>query len=435
MRTRILHFVLLSAILAAPLQADGKLAIKGARVVTLKGDVIENGVVLVEDGRIAGVGGAELEVPWDAEVIDASGKVVFPGLVLAHTSESLDRANENVPVTPFLSVLDALDPMSNFYEGAIRAGITTIHVIPGNETVIGGKGMVVKPEGLSVEAMMVKPLSGMKIAVGPKRGTNRMGQLAELRRTFAELRAHIQDEAEKKVIDRIENGKDVEEPKEGETLDPFQVLTRDDLDVKRRDLFDLIQGKMSVFLSCDKAMDVAPAIALAESEGFLAGTVLVIEAECHKAADLIQEKGLSVILPANMVYRERDPLTGEESEVFLPTFFQEKGIPYAFTVASNSNSMIQQSMLLQAANAVRMGAKREDALAAITTMPAKMLGLDGRVGSIEVGKDANLLILSGDPLDSQTWVEEVILEGRRSYSKAGDARLQKLTGDAVDGGK
>ncbi|MBL8899329.1 MAG: amidohydrolase family protein [Planctomycetes bacterium] len=445
---------------AGAFQAPEKLAITGAKVITVSGETYEKANVLLENGRIQAIG-KDLEIPWDAKVIDASGKVVMPGLVVAQTNEGLDRPNENVPVTPFLSVLDALNPVDAFFEDSLREGHATILVIPGNETVIGGTGRVVKPHGLTVESMTVRVDGGMKIAASPRRGVSAMAHVAELRKAFVEFRDELEVAAEKKLAS-AKNEKKAEAPsaaagkaddkkadekkpeeKKGDDkkaaekpapIDPLQVLEWRDLTPRQRALFEVLSGRMPVFLWCERAMDVAHAIEIAKSQGFLARTTLVIGAECWKAADEIKAAGLSVILPSDFVHREIDPLTGKERETSLPKVFAAKGIPFALN-ATSRGALLERSLLLRAASAVAAGVEPAVALRAITLEPARMLGLQDSHGSLEVGKAGTLLVLSGDPFRSGTWVEEVVIDGAHLYSRSKDDRLQRLTGDSKDGGR
>ncbi|MCS6861288.1 MAG: hypothetical protein NZT92_13310, partial [Abditibacteriales bacterium] len=118
------------------------LAIRAQKVITISGADITNGVVLVRDGKIAAVG-QDVSIPPGARVLEAN--VVMPGMVEAHTARGMDAPNENVPVVPFVSTADGLDPLHFTFEDALRDGITTIHVIQGNNTVIGGTGVIMKP--------------------------------------------------------------------------------------------------------------------------------------------------------------------------------------------------------------------------------------------------------------------------------------------------
>ena len=156
----------LAALFAASLTfaatAQDLVAIKAGRLIPMAGAEIENAVVLVENGRITAIG-KDLEVPWNAKVVDATGMVVMPTWVLAHQSAGMYGGPENMPNVPYLTVEDAIDPSSEFFEEALRNGIGTIHVLPGHRTLLGGQGMVVRPYGKTVADMTV--VSGAPVAL------------------------------------------------------------------------------------------------------------------------------------------------------------------------------------------------------------------------------------------------------------------------------
>jgi imidazolonepropionase-like amidohydrolase len=431
--------LLLAAPLAAPVQ--GKIAVRAGRILPVVGPEVTKGVVLVEDGRIAAIGRSSeegtppdlplLEVPWDATVVDAPEGVLFPGMIEAHTTRGLDRPNENVPVTPFIHVLDGLDPASTYFEDALRDGITALFVVPGNDCVIGGRGRVVKPFGRTVEAMTILPEGGMKISVAPKQGFTRLSQLAELRKTFVDLAQERERLLEKKRDEKEaarekeeKEGKPGSEGEKGEEKEKEVEVTDEDFDEKKRPLLDLVAGRMPAFVWCEKAMDVPRAIEVASENGFLSRTTLVLGPECWKAADAIAAAGRPVVLDPNLEYVEENPLTGEERRTFVPAVFQEKGIRFA--LQTTSTSLGPRYLWFQAARCVAFGLPREAALRAVTLAPAEILGLGARMGSIEVGKDATFLLLTGDPLDATTWVDRVFLGGEVVYERSKDKRLQEL---------
>src|SRR5947208_2846557 len=172
---------LLSAAAGAP--AQGQLAIKGGRIIPVAQPPIDGGVILIRDGRILAVG-KDLAIPSDYRVIDATGKVVLPGFVEAHSSRGMDQANERNNNVPFLSVVDAIDPGQEYFEDCRRNGITTVAIVPGEDTMIGGQAAVIKTAGTYVEQMIVKRQAGIKISLRPGTGRSRMGHLAALRRAF-----------------------------------------------------------------------------------------------------------------------------------------------------------------------------------------------------------------------------------------------------------
>ncbi|MHC4439270.1 MAG: amidohydrolase family protein, partial [Planctomycetota bacterium] len=195
-------YILLIVFIASSIAYAGpvrkKLAVEASRIITIAGKDIKNGVILIEDGTIKAVG-EDVEVPWDAFVIEAKNQVVMPGFVMAHTSSGLDRANENMPEVPFISTFDSIDPISTFFEDSLRDGVIAMLVLPGNNTLLGGTGTIVKPYGLTVESMLVKRYTGLKISLLPSRNTSRMGHMQRFRRYMSELKEYLEDYEQRKA--------------------------------------------------------------------------------------------------------------------------------------------------------------------------------------------------------------------------------------------
>jgi imidazolonepropionase-like amidohydrolase len=426
-------------VLFAPIaRAADKVAVKAGRIITQDGPDITDGVILIENGRIQAIG-ADIEIPWDAEVVDGSDLVAFPGYVEAHTDNGMDRANENIDVTPFLSIRDSLDPVSFYFEQALRSGITTINVQQGSQTVIAGRGLVVRPVGMTVEEMLVRPDAGIKLSAAPKNGKTRATQAQALRRAFTELRHYlegaVQDKKDGGGAARREamfQGRDPEEPEDAKgrkfessaawTVAELELVPRSEIDEKQAPLLRLVEGKLPAWFYCAEPMDVHLALDVATENGFLHRTTLVLESACWKAADEIAERGVPVVLLPSLVDRERDPVTGEEIETFVAAIYDERGIPYAFASGGSG----RDPLWFQAAFAVGRGLEREKALDAVTTGAADLLRLGDRVGSLTVGKEGNVLLLSGDPLSITTFVELVLIEGELVYDRSQDVRTRHL---------
>src|SRR5262249_38197827 len=163
---------LLAAAAGAP--AQEQLAIKGGRIIPVAGPPIDGGVILIRDGKVQSVGKG-LAIPSDYRVIDATGKVVLPGFIEAHSSRGMDQANERNNNVPFLSVIDAIDPGQEYFEDCRRNGVTTVAIVPGEDTMIGGQAAVIKTAGTYVEQMIVKRQAGIKISLRPPATRSRMG--------------------------------------------------------------------------------------------------------------------------------------------------------------------------------------------------------------------------------------------------------------------
>jgi imidazolonepropionase-like amidohydrolase len=424
--------------LAALAGADELVAVKVGRVIPVSGPELRDAVVLVKGGKIEAVG-AGIEVPWNATVIEAPQGVLMPGLIEAHTSEGLDRPNENVPSVPFVSVLDALDPVSFYFEDALREGVTTLLVLPGHATMIGGRGLVVKPVGRTVEQMLVKPEAAIKLSLEPRPGTSRMSHLQRLRRIFQDLQEYLEavkagetppGDPEPRPEERPPGeppppGREEEGQEEGaagekkeETHEPGKI------DPRRQALVDLIEGRLAAHVWCPKAADVPVALELADRYHFRA--VLVLGPEAWRAADVAARRKAPVILDPRLAFWEQDDETGQEDLRVPPAIFSKAGVKYA--LLSNPNAAGARSLLFQAATAVKHGVDRTEALQAVTLRPAEMLGLADRLGSIEKGKDATMILLTGDPFDYRSWVDRVFIDGQVVYERSKDTRLQKLMG-------
>ncbi len=430
----------LATILLAPSvpAQSGNLVIEAGRIITQADGEIADGVIVIENGRIAAIGPADsTERPWDAPVVGGEDLVAFPGFVEAHTFRGMDRPNESIDVAAFLDIRDSIDPVSFFFENSVRNGITTLGVQQGNSCVVGGQGMVVRPVGMTVEQMMVRQPFGLKLSAAPKSGKSRTTQAQALRKAFADLREYLEtlvqderDESGKARREALFQGRDVdEEENQGRamtglawTVDGLDIVPRGGVDQKERPLLQLVEGRWDAFFYCGAPMDVHLALEVARDNGFLHRTTLVLDDSCWKAAEIIAEAGVSVVLDNDMIHIERDPRTGDEIETFVPAVFQERGVRFALSSSNDTN----RSLWYQAAFATGQGLDRRDALDAVTVVPAEILGLGDRVGRLEAGYDGNVVLFSGDPLDVSSWVEHVIIEGVHVYDRSEDVRIQHL---------
>ncbi len=427
-----------SLALAEPTYRGEKLVIEAGRILTQAGSEIENGVIVIEDGRITALGSAaEVKKPWDAPVIGGADRVAFPGFVEAQTSQGMDRPNENVEVAPFLDVRDSIDPVAFYFEDCLRYGITTVNVQHGANCVIGAQGMIVRPVGMTVEEMMIQPRYGLKLVAAPRGSRSRATQMQMLRQTFDGLRRYLEELVEKERDERgyaereaMFQGKELEgEQKKGRAMEGtawkvegLELIPRGAIDEKQEPLLDLVEGRRAAFFYCGGAADVPNALAIARENGFLARTTLVLDASCWEAADIIAEAGIPVILQDELVEVRRDPITGEEKETFVPGVLHEKGIRFALSGLESG----ARSHWYQAGLAIGLGLERSVALDAVTRIPAEILGLGKDVGSLEVGKLGNVVLFSGDPLAVTSWVEEVVIEGRKVYDRSEDVRNRHL---------
>ena len=337
-----------------PIQAQNSLAIRGGKVIPVVGDSIENGTVLIRDGKIAAVG-VDVEIPVDAKIIDASGKVVMPGFVEAHSSEGLSQANETNPNVPYISVMDGIDPMRPYFDSARRNGVTSVAVVPGNSTMIGGQAAVIKTGGDFVEYMVLKRDAGMKISLRPTGQNSRMGHLANLRKALDEAKRNSEKkkataEPSQKEDDKSDEDKGkAEASKSSGSAAQAKDSTTSEL---TKALIQVVQGKIPVFIYCDQAMDVGQAIRLIDQYNLKA--ILVLGKDCHKAAKQIAKSKLPVILDSQLVFWDKDPRTAEEEKIIVTESFRDQSVPFAFQVArSNSGTLGNNYLWYQAATAVK----------------------------------------------------------------------------------
>lgn len=388
------------------------LAITGARVLSMTGTEATEATIVIRGGRIADIGPG-VKVPEDLTAIDATGLTVTPGLVLAHSSDGLDRANEMTPVVPYVSVLDSLDPSSRFFEDAARDGHLVIGVMPGNGTIIGGMGRVVQPRGLTVEDMTVIPDLGLKFSLIPAQNTSRAAQLSKLRAALDDALQHLEKkkrDADSKTVSSTGNV-------------PLDLQA---LQVERRKeaLVRALLGDVPVVIACATAADVEKAHKILDDYK-LRGTLWVAPT-AWRAAPLLAKRGAPVILSSDFEVDEVDPDTGKEVHRVMPKILHEAKVKFAVTSASSS--LGRRYLWYQAACLVRYGLSREEAWAAVTTIPAGILGLGERKGSLAKGKDADLVFWTDDPLSGMAWVDRTVIGGRVSYERSKDPRLAEVFG-------
>src|SRR5262245_40408844 len=320
-----------------------KIALVGARIIPVVGETLEKGTILIERGKITAIG-KEVELPYDARVFDMTGKVLFPGTIDANSFRGVDSANESRPVTPQLDTGDAIDPSQLYFEDMLRLGTTAIHVIPGDNTVIGGVGRVVRPIGMSPAEMTLAEPSFLKISVSPKFGSDRMLQMATLREALAEVEDYLNKLAEKRYEEKLkEDDKQIDVGPAEARKRGRDLIRIEDIDDEHRNLLRLCGGQVKVlgeagptlfkplgaFITCQAAMDVAPAVKVAKDAGFLDRAVLVLGPECFKAVKELKAAARPVVLSPELVHREADPLTGKITETFVPRKISDAGLLYA----------------------------------------------------------------------------------------------------------
>ncbi len=408
-----------AASLAVPAVCQDLVAVKAGKILPITGPILENGVVLLENGRIKKIGkAADVEIPWAAKVIDASGKVVMPTWVVAHSQGGQRGLNENMQNVPWLSVADAIDPSAIYFEDALRAGVGTIHVLAGNQTLLGGQGMVVRPFGRTVEDMAVAANTGIKLSLQAGNG-GRLQQIRKLRRALADVREYLADFDRRKA--------EFDKEKAAGAI-PADKTWTEELDRQKKGACELVQKKAKGWLFVPSFAEVDEALRLAQELDL----TCILGPNIDEAIGMLKKLGKPVVLDEMLEYFETDEETQKEKKLCSARLLADAGVPFALTLGQSGPTSYAWWQL---GTCVRNGVDRQLALEALTTVPAKLLGLDSQIGSLTEGKLGNLQILSGDPLQATSWVETVVLEGQIVYERAKDPRLQFLFAEEANKAK
>jgi imidazolonepropionase-like amidohydrolase len=403
-----------------PPAAEKVVVFRGARIHTAAGAPIDDGVLVVRKGKIVAVGpAADTAIPDGAETIDVRGKVIIPGLVDTHSHIGL-WSRPNVPahqdgnegsgaVQSGIRAIDAILPDDPGIRMAVAGGVTTANIMPGSGNVIGGQTLYVKLRGHTVEEMRVTPgkvLGGLKMANGenPKRANfegrknppgTRMKLAAMQREQFLKARDYQRQwQTYRKAKD---DGKDVSPP---------------DTDISMEPLVEVLEHRRTVHFHSHRADDLMTAMRLAKEFDF--ELVLQHATEGYRVVDELVHNKVPVSLTLVDSPGGKLEVAGllEENAAIL----EKAGV----LVAINTDDAITESrfFLRTGSIAVRGGMSEEAALRALTINPARMLHLEDRVGSLEAGKDADLVVLSGAPFSVSTQVLQTYIDGVKRFDRS-----------------
>ena len=405
--------VLALALFWAGISADqGIIAIKAGKILTITSGVIEDGVILIEKGKIKEVG-KKLPIPAQATVIDASNSTVMPGIIEAHTTIGLQERFEppnadelTDPCTPQLRVIDALNPFSRDIKEVVFGGITTAMITPGRLNVIGGQPAVVKLTGTTTSEMVLLEPAGVKISLGegPKQTYGEKRRLPSTRMGSAYL-------VRKALTDAGYYLNQWQEYEKKKATDPEAKKPK--LDLKMEPLAKLLEGKLTAFIESYRSDDIMTALRVIDE--FKLKGVLVGCTDGHRVAEEIARRKVPVIVSPMGVGPRR--IETKDINIRNAGILSDAGVKVVIHSDATLGVGAIRELPLAAAFAVKGGMDREEALRAITINPAEVLGLDHRIGSIEKGKDADLVILSGDPFHYLTRVEKVIINGEIVFEK------------------
>lgn len=379
------------------------LAITNATILTMGDKTLNKGTIIIEDRKISKVG-QNIDIPEQADIYDADGMIITPGFIDAHTHlgigeegvgwEGRDYNEMTDPITPHLRAIDAINPEDEGIKDARKNGITTVMTGPGSANVMGGQSAVIKTRGNTVEEMILKKTAGIKAAFGenPKRvyseqkksPSTRMAVAAILRETLIKAQDYV-----------LKKEKAAEEEK------PL------DRDLKMESVVRVLNKEIPLKAHAHRADDIMTILRIAEE--FDIRVTLEHCTEGHKVARQIAEAGVPAIVGPSLTGRVKVEL--KELDFKTAGILAREGVKVA--LMSDHPVIPTANLLVYAALAVKAGMEETEALKAVTINAAEILGVADRVGSIEEGKDADLVIFNGDPLDIRSRIEAVFIDGER----------------------
>jgi len=394
----------------------------GATLHPVDGPVIEDGALVVDNGRIVAVGGREV-VPGGARVVELPGKHLIPGLVDTHSHVGGGQYNDALsPVQPGLSAIDTIDVSHESVQRVRAGGVTTVNVMPGSGKLMGGQTAYLKlREADTVDELLLctpraeplpvvegAPLRRREICGGMKmaNGTNPQGDGGDPKSRMGA--AFLQRQALEKGVSFVEDG------------------AGDARDLDAMGLAEVVTGQRVVHFHTHRADDIATILSLRREFGI--DVVLHHVSEAWKVVDLLAADPV----PCSLIVVDSPGGKEEAQQLALHNgaMLEKAGVPVAF---HTDDPITDSRLFLRSAGlAVRAGMSPEGALAALTLVPARMMRLDDRVGSLTPGKDADFVVLSGPPLSVWSLVEQTVVEGEVVFDRSTPAGLRLSTGGAPE---
>lgn len=391
------------------------MTIINAKIETMEGRVIESGFARIADGKFAEIGEMSAYAPDGGEVIDAHGLTMYPGFIDAHCHigmwedslcfEGEDGNEDTDPSTPQLRAIDSINPLDRCYTDAVQAGVTSVCTGVGSANPVGGSFLVMKTHGSKrVDKLVVQSPCAIKFALGenPKNTYNdrdetpvtRMAVAAIIREQLTKARRYRDDLEE---YERLKGTDD--------------EVSLPDYDAKCEALLPLFDKEhpLKAHFHVHRADDIFTAIRLAKE--FSLDYVLIHCTDGAVIADELAEDSPAVIV--GPLFGDRGKPELHNHEITTPAVLHKNGIRFA--ICTDHPETPIQYLPLTAALAVRGGLDRETALRAITITAAEIIGVDGRLGSIAAGKDADFSLFGGDPLDLRVTPKLVFVNGKEAF--------------------
>ncbi len=404
------------------MMAAQPIVIRGGKLLTITHGVIENGVVVIENGKIAAVGGAGTAIPKDAKVIEAKGMTVYPGLIDSETHLGLTEIEADPMTNDLIETSDEIMPHMHVYD-AFHAetelipvtrvnGVTNAVVAPTSRDTLPGQDSFIQLDGASAaEMLLVKDIAMPLNFTGEQRRNEsfekakfpqtRMGMAAQLRQAFLDAQDYAQKQADWAKKSDAEKAKG-SAPKR---------------DLKLEALLPYLQGKRPIVLAAEKGNDIQVAVQLARE--FSLKFVLNHVTRSQRVLDYVA--GLKVPVIVGPIYEL--PKEGERYDAVysLPAELHKRGVKVVFASYDSHQS---RNLPYAAGYAVAFGLPYDEALKGITLYPAEVWGLADQLGSLDVGKTGNVVVATGDPLDVKSDVKHVFIQGREVPLENRQTRLR-----------
>jgi len=403
------------------------IALKGGKLLTITHGAIEKGAIVMSGRKIAAIGpDASVTIPKDARVIDATGMTVYPGLIDSETNLGLveisaedstkDTGEPSDEIVPQLHVYDAFHAESELIPVSRLNGITNAIVAPDNTDTLPGQDAFIQLDGGSADDMLLVrdlalPLNftgdQRRNQSGEKRKfpSTRMGMAAQIRQALLDTQ-HYRDE-----------WAGYEKKKASPSADKDKTPTQPKRDLKFEALLPYLEGKKTIVLAAEQASDLEAAVNLAREFNLK----FVLNHISHSQPVLDYVASLKVPVIVGPIYEEPKPDERYDAVYSLPAQLYQRGVQIAF--ASYSAHDVR-NLPYQAGFATAFGLPYEEALKAITLNPAQIWGVADRLGSLDVGKDANIVVANGDPLDLKTEVKQVFIQGHEVPMSNRQTRLR-----------
>lgn len=381
------------------------LYITGGKILTMAGRVYENGTIGIQNGKIAEIKEGSIHnagCNCQKNIINVDGAWVMPGLIEAHCHVGIseekkgmegDDCNENVnPITPYLRAIDAINTMDAGFSDAVRAGITSAMIGPGSSNVVGGQFAFLKLFGRCIDDLIVKAPAAMKVAFGenPKVNYSGMGKSPSTRMAIAGL-----------LREELFHAKEyLKKKKENKNFEP---------DFRMEPWEAVFNGEIPLKAHVHRVDDIFTAVRIAKEFGLR--MTLDHCSEGHLVADRLAQEGFPAIVGPDLSSRSK--IEVQNAAFKTVGILQKAGMLTAITT-DHPVSLIQ-SLPICAGMAVKAGLPMEEGLKAITINPAKICGVADRVGSLEVGKDADIAVFTGNPMEVFTRTLYTIIDGQVVY--------------------